>query len=979
MSINTIDLDVQIQNILESTFLRTLNEHLNNDFASVKSIMDDIHRFYIDSANSKPTHAQLTIYKSALLNKISEIWTKPNPEDFREVYDSFVVQLNELFETLPVQVTVEQSADRFKILPEDVQWTRLMKNFKKSAFKISKLPLNFGNLFRKKKRSISFWRHRVPLRNLARKHFLADLINDLNGLIELYLPALAQKYINLKSWEERLANGENRIEITTKEIAIFEQSIIEEITKQCKSTVQTNHEAFKDAYEKVGTFELPGGKLSDSKIEKALDEACAKWSDQYLTWKNTVFAVFEEWRLDLSILLLKHSIHARMLEFRKAQTKKVNEFVRPEFDAVKEFIENGIQAITKPDDSIQKELKVLNYQAIKKLDKDLVPKLCEKISNQSVINLINHLEVSIEQQVDGLSDERVVVKTDTYDRPVQSAELNHISPRELITFEMLPGLKSKIEKIKQNSFTGLQTTADNIKDLDHIITFSLSSSISSLNADGNEQQAQSIALEGLKRAQLRLQEEREKLDESIETNADQLEIAINEFSQEILELTFNENVRELRMRLTKAKTTQQAQEVRQKFIERILRFRHNIALTFIRLYNDVRHTWSRISEKFILTAKKPEITKQVSDFLLESQQKIDRLPLIYKRLYQIEPLEDLELFEGREDEFFTLKKAFESWQKGHYAASIIIGEKWGGLSSFLTYALARAQFPYKVTRLVVNDNGYSREHLVSVFKKLLENDEFEEVTDIITYLNEVPHRIIVLEDIQNLFLRKIYGFEALQCLFQLINQTYKNIFWIASTTAYSWTYLTKTVNINEYFSYAITLKSLTDEQINNLIWKRNRISGFKILFEADAMQVNQRSFKKLNYEQQQIELKKKYFSDLNAFAKSNISLALIYWLLSTREIDDTSITIGTFKKPNLNFISMLSADKLYALHALILHDGLNLEQLSIVMQKSKMATELIILALLEDGVVIRKADVFMINPIVYRNTVSLLHSKNLIH
>ena len=74
----------------------------------------------------------------------------------------------------------------------------------------------------------------------------------------------------------------------------------------------------------------------------------------------------------------------------------------------------------------------------------------------------------------------------------------------------------------------------------------------------------------------------------------------------------------------------------------------------IKNYEKARGWALVISNRFILTAKKPVLTKQVSDFLLEYQQAMSVLPVIYKRLYQIEPLQDLELFEGDRDNYSVL-------------------------------------------------------------------------------------------------------------------------------------------------------------------------------------------------------------------------------------------------------------------------------------------------------------------------------------
>jgi DNA-binding IclR family transcriptional regulator len=72
-------------------------------------------------------------------------------------------------------------------------------------------------------------------------------------------------------------------------------------------------------------------------------------------------------------------------------------------------------------------------------------------------------------------------------------------------------------------------------------------------------------------------------------------------------------------------------------------------------------------------------------------------------------------------------------------------------------------------------------------------------------------------------------------------------------------------------------------------------------------------------------------------------------------------------------------DKIYVLHALILHDGLSDHQLAAAVNMGEGTCKLIVLTLLEDGIVFKKDQSYLINPMLYRHAIALLKSKNLIH
>ena len=307
-----------------------------------------------------------------------------------------------------------------------------------------------------------------------------------------------------------------------------------------------------------------------------------------------------------------------------------------------------------------------------------------------------------------------------------------------------------------------------------------------------------------------------------------------------------------------------------------------------------------------------------------------------------------------------------------------MGEKWGGLTTFLNYCDEQQLFKNTTIRYTLKENHSTQDQFMVLMREILKEEHLQNVEDVVNHINSGTQRVIILEDIQNLYLRKVNGFAAMNMLFEVIVRTSQKVFWVVTATVYTWDYLTKTVGINEYFSYIVKLGVLSNEQIVNLILKRNRISGYNIIFELDKEHEEEKKFMRLSSAQQQEKLKEEFFEDLNDFARSNISLALIFWLLSTKKIEEDTIVIGAFRKPNLNFLTVLSMNKIYALHALIMHDGLSEFQLSEVVGVSQPAARLMLLSMIEDGIVLKRDDRFMINSMLYRDAITVLKSKNLI-
>lgn len=968
MSEDTIKED--LKKLLKAHFLSPIGDQITNEIVNFEQIVTHIKSFQ-SSKKKTTTNKEIAVYAAQFHSIVDEIWQVPEQKGFAEIYGLLTEELSQVFDGLDETQVKEQPRDRFFALEGDSKFLRLEKWVKRLNYHISKIT--------NKKYKTQFWDHEIPLRSLARHHFHSQLILDLRDVTDAFYKTFSVQYVKLKEAEEGLSDdGVDVSSNVLKEIKGELTNLMKLIEQLVDESLDTRYASFITDLNIVDTIELSSRGFTLDAVNKSIKKSEAKWGDNRKRWSNTIFSLFEEWRSDLDIFHLKHQTLAQLDSFKTAQIKKLGAQIEPEIESILTFIAESNTELGKKIPDPKKKLKSLGVESQNRLGKELVPKLCDKLTSQNITNLINKLESSIHKSVEELSDEHVRVKTSTYDEPIDDDDLKKISLYELISFETLVTFQESFEGIKKGLFKALEDATTYASDLPQIVNFSISSSISAFEEGKNDKEALSIAIDGFARASTRMNTTREQLNLAIAENSEQLNAVVNTFCDAIIELTYKENVGELRLRIAKAKAAKQAEEMKIQLREKIKSRKAMVIELGKKAVRKIESLLDRVGNKFILTAGKPVLSREVSDFLLESQFAIDSLPLIYRRLYRIEPLEDLELFEGREGELQQLNNAFESWKQGRFAATAILGEKWGGLTTFVNYANWKGSYSYPVTRFSSNENRSTQESLITLLNQVFE-ESFEKIEDAVNYLNNGSKRIIILEDLQNLYLRKVGGFAALQMLFQLISSTYKNVFWITTGTIYTWQFLIKAIGINDFFSYSIELGELTKEQIVNIIWKRNRISGYNILFEASESLQSDKKFIKMSAAEQQIFLKDEYFSHLNNFAKSNVSLALIFWLLSTKKVDQSEITIGSFKKPDLDFLSVMAMEKIYIIHALIMHDGLSVVHLSEVLNISIEKSKLNLFALLEDGIIMKSEFEYLVNPIVYRNAIFVLKAKNLIH
>ncbi|MEQ9006363.1 MAG: hypothetical protein RLP12_00660, partial [Ekhidna sp.] len=330
--------------------------------------------------------------KEEVYDVLSKSWDSPEKEDSEEPYEELKEALVASLDQLPEVIHQTQPGERFTPLDEDSFFWRNVKKVKLLAFKLSTI----GRKRTKKKGTTPvYWGHSIPLKNLALYYFGGSLLRDLIPVTDQFYIGLCKQYLLIKQFEEEVLEGD--VQKTTTQIKSSitrsSKSILAEVEKGIHAVLDSKTSEFQHAAERVGTIELSARKYSDISIKTYNSISSKKWDRNNQEWKNTVFALFEEWRLDLDIHILKNKAHALLAEFQSSQLKKLDEQISPEIALIQDFISEAEKSIsTKEDGSLSKTLKNINYQAGKKLGQDLVPELCDKLTSQNIVNLINKLE-----------------------------------------------------------------------------------------------------------------------------------------------------------------------------------------------------------------------------------------------------------------------------------------------------------------------------------------------------------------------------------------------------------------------------------------------------------------------------------------------------------------------------------------------------------------------------------------------------------
>jgi hypothetical protein len=139
-----------------------------------------------------------------------------------------------------------------------------------------------------------------------------------------------------------------------------------------------------------------------------------------------------------------------------------------------------------------------------------------------------------------------------------------------------------------------------------------------------------------------------------------------------------------------------------------------------------------------------------------------------------------------------------------------------------------------------------------------------------------------------------------------------------------------------------------------------------------------RYFEWLKKSDSQLSLKNEFFQDLNEYTKGNLSFAFLLWLRSVVKIEDNTLYFQ-FHKLNMGFLRSLDVSKVTSMYAILIHSGLTCEEHAEIFGTSLTESFIHLMVMTDDGILSRKENKYIINPLLYRHIVSHLESTNFIH
>jgi hypothetical protein len=945
-------------------------------------------------------------YKKDLLELLTEHGKAQGKTFFDKFYADFEDIVNKKLSEQKRIIHIKEPFEGYSISLKGnpyKNFRKILVNLKRSvALSLKRFTNFFRRIFRKNPIEVTVYRkRRVLFRSMAKEFILNQFLNSTIHLVAKLMERQSKSLIELWKLDEDLDVGfqkilnpddakedseqeerENPLDIFKRVKADY-QAVVKEIEKEIETIGVEMFNLFDNAFHKVDTLDLSHKTFNVNSLEANWEKVIDAYSNEIKCWDNTHAALIDDWSVDVEITLLYYSVFDEFNFLNENIEAFISKNIFDSLKKIKSFIAKSQKEIETAGDTkkgirdkITAERNRITSQLIDKMLTQLIEKLTSCFTKDFDALLKDTLGL-----VEQISSNRGFIGNKNYLKGVDKSDVKYISPRELLNFEALPVFKERIVEMEVWVEAHLEKVRINLLGLGTVCDFTLESALMMLEQkESTPKQAVGAVVDGFDRALNHLEKAEAILLAIQATIRVELSKAINNFDYDILKLKDTENLFALNLKIARIKAVERTELYKEKLISivktGIPKAKEQLGSLLTKISTKVKTIKLRIG----ITEQKKYVSFELSEFINQSQQSLKKLPFVYQRLYQLSPTEEERFFVNREKELEMLKKSYTNWQKDRFITVAIIGDKGSGITSLINFFLKKSDINIVVIKHMLSNKIFTIDSYFSLFAELFGVEKFESNDQIINFINQSDgNRIVVLENLQHLFLKQVNGFDCMNQFFELMAHTMKKVLWIGAYTRHSWNYLDRTIHISNYFTNEIYVEPMEMETIQEIIYKRNRLSGFQIIFQPDTFDLKNKKYQKLNETEKQKFLRRKFFSTFHQISSGNISLAQLYWLQSTQLANDDEIHISPIRELDFSFVKNLTSDELFTMQAMIIHDGLDLNDFALVMGKPVSASRNLLTPMLEKGLLIKPNNKYNINPIIFKSVAGYLVSRNFVN
>ncbi len=310
------------------------------------------------------------------------------------------------------------------------------------------------------------------------------------------------------------------------------------------------------------------------------------------------------------------------------------------------------------------------------------------------------------------------------------------------------------------------------------------------------------------------------------------------------------------------------------------------------------------------------------------------LPVVYRRLFSLEPLADGRLLAGREDALAAVEVAWGRRTTGEPRSLVVIASPGAGVTSFLNVVANRlSEEASGGVRRTFATRVRAEASLAECLAGWLGLEEAGDLDSLAERALKAPPRsipgFVILEATEHLHMRTPAGSRLFERLLTFMSRTESRVFWITAMTSSAWQLIQKRAPAFVHDIERVHLGALSPEELKQAVLARHRLSGLPLRFAEphDGRAALRRRTRRLRGAEKQEQLvEADYFQRLHRASQGSVRLALFHWL---RTADFTSTPGSLLVQPLSTLdsgIEHLDRTRSFALKAILDHGTLTIDE-----------------------------------------------------
>lgn len=733
----------------------------------------------------------------------------------------------------------------------------------------------------------------------------------------------------------------------------------------------------------AATFIVPTRKFKTKRFQSVYKKFEKEYRGKSGDWQRHINGEKSDWQKDneLSIVQLYsgYICHKTIRSFKTKLDSLLPVFIEP-----RRMVENSLKEVKNSNfetaDIFRDKINALIRNTLRTLHREKLPLLADAIVNSQFTKTMENYLSQMENKLEELSEEHTIFRMEDLNGIPPESRFIDIPLKDIITEEIF----SKLEDVFIPEIKSLSSKIDllirSVSENDQIIELNFDTALELLESDEENplSKAIKVSTEGLERSAKQLADLVEDSKITVEKTIESLIEQTLKFETQVHDLSNNDEIIALKIRAEKAKTQDKIRGIFGEILQKGKSALPGLLRLLIIGLKRLQALYFRIRKISGLGAATTDVEERLSQFLYQTKKQLKGLPFVYQRLFRFQPLDDSRFFACRDDQMSQLKYQLEHWKKGNFALTALIGEKGSGRTTILNFAENEFYNNSNLIQIDLTHTIYKEDELFKILRDAFKLTDCKNMDDLEQkILSRETNNVCIIENLHNMFLRVTDGFEAIERFLLFISNTHLKVHWIVTCGIYSWSYLDKVLNIHKYFHKSIILPDLNTEDLKQIILRRHRVSGYKLFFETPEEIERNRKFRKLSTDQdKQDYLNTLFFEQLSKLSAGNITVAILFWLSSIKEIKDDNLIISPVIEFEASFMQNMPAEDLFTFAAFLQHETLTAEQHAFIFNQDLQKSLLVFNRMKNKGMLSENINGYQVHYLLYRPVVRTLKINN---